>query len=206
MWAQDTIAMYAYAAASADASIVTPFTSPPTVAVHAMHGSATTPAFGGWAHKSAPAVITAGSHILPTIPEAVRTLSVSPLVSFDALLSTVTSSLSQLSSLSALSDLALSHLNCLNKQASLEKAAALWWLSRKLVGATGTALTAGFGLGASVGVLSVPRAWAAATMPNPVPVDPPDGRACEQIEGLTNQSRPRGAHARRDRSDYRGVT
>jgi PPE-repeat protein len=168
MWAQDADAMYSYAGASADAAMVTPFTSPPNAAGPAGQCAATTTqASGTWALTAAPEVISAGYRVMSAIPEALQALSLSPLTSFDASLLSVTSSLSKLSSLSAPLDSAISHLNSFNKAAALEKAAALRSLLTKPGGASGPAFTAGFGRGMSIGTLSVPRAWGKAT-PSPV--------------------------------------
>jgi PPE-repeat protein len=153
MWARDADAMYAYAGASADASTLTPFTSPPTTA----------PPSATWAAKSAPELISAGHQVMSTVPEALRAVSLSPLATFDASLLPVTSPLSRLSSLGVPSDFAIKHLNSLNK------AAALRWLLPNQGGARGTPTIAGFGRGMSIGPLSVPRAWAA-TATAPVPV------------------------------------
>jgi PPE-repeat protein len=154
MWVQDANAMYAYAGASADASTMTPFTSPPTIAGPANPGAAVT-----WAVKSAPELISAGHHVMATIPETLQALSLSPLTTFDAFLSAVTSPLSKLSSLSAPSGFAITRLNSLNK------AAALRWLLPDQGGARGAAITAGFGRGTLIGTLSVPQTWATATAP-----------------------------------------
>ena len=150
MWAQDADAMYAYARASADAVTVTPFASPP--------GNQRA-AVGKWALKSAPDVVSAGSQLMSTIPEALRAVSLSPLTSVHASLSSVISPLSRLSSLSAPSDSAIKHLNTLNKQA------ALWALFTKPARAGRAAPTQGFGRGTAIGKLSVPKAWATATAP-----------------------------------------
>jgi PPE-repeat protein len=157
MWAQDADAMYAYAGASAAASTLKPFTSPPAVAGPTNQGAAVT-----WAVKSAPELVSAGHQVMTTIPETLQALSLSPLTTFDASLSPVTSSLSELSSLSAPSGFAITHLNSLNK------AAALRWLLPDQGGARGPAITAGFGRGTLIGTLSVPRTWATATAPTPV--------------------------------------
>jgi PPE-repeat protein len=149
MWARDAEAMYAYAAASADAAMLTPFTPPP-----ADQGVAA----GTWALQSAPDVVSAGRQIVSTIPEALQALSTSPLISFDASLSSATSSLSRLSSLSAPSDFAIKHLNRLNKEAALRS------LFTK-GGAGRAACAARFGRRTSLGKLSVPPAWATATAP-----------------------------------------
>jgi len=156
MWAEDADALYAYAGASADASTVTPFTSPPNTA--------------------APDIISAGYQVISAIPEALEELALSPLTTFDASLSPVTSSLSKLSSLSAPSGFAISHLNSLNKAAALQS------LFPKPGGVSDAAVTAGFGRGTSIGMLSVPRAWTTATAPSPVTVEPlRRGWVCEPI-------------------------
>jgi PPE-repeat protein len=154
MWVQDANAMHAYAGASADASTMTPFTSPPTIAGAASLGAAAT-----WAVKSAPDLVSAGHQVMTTIPETLQALSLSPLTTFDAPLSAVTSPLSKLSSLSAPSGFAITHLNSLNKTAALR------WLLPDQGGARGAAITAGFGRGPLIGTLSVPQTWATATAP-----------------------------------------
>jgi PPE-repeat protein len=154
MWARDADAMYAYAGASADASTLTPFTSPPAT-VEPANGDT-------WALRSAPELISAGHRVMSRVPEALQVISLSPLTMFDTSLSPVTSSLSKLSSLSAPRDTAIKHLNSLNK------AAALRWLLPNQGGARGAPITAGIGRGMPVGSVSVPRAWATATAPIPV--------------------------------------
>lgn len=143
MWARDADAMYTYARASAEAAAMTPFASPP-----GNHGADT------WALASAPDVVSAGGRVMAAIPEALQALSVSPLTSFGASLSSATPALSRLSSLSAPTDSAISHLNSLNKRA------ALCALFRKPARA---ASIPGFGRGTSIGKLSAPQAWATAT-------------------------------------------
>jgi PPE-repeat protein len=150
MWAQDADAMYAYADASAAAAALTPFGSPP-----GEQGAAS----GPWALKSAPDIVSAGSRVMSAIPEALQGLSRSPLTSFDESLAPVTPPLSKLSSLSAPSDFAINHLNSLNKQAALRS------LFTKPARPRRATRTVGFGLGASIGELAVPPAWAAATAP-----------------------------------------
>ncbi len=184
MWAQDADAMYAYARASADASMVTPFTSPPTTAGPASQGAAVTRASGTWALTAAPEVISAGYQVMSAIPEALGALSLSPLTLFDAPLSSVTSSLSKLSSLSAPVDSAINHLNSLNK------AAALRWLLPNPGGTSGAAFTAGFGRGTSIGTLSVPRAWGKAT-PSHVTAELQRGWVCEPIRLVQANEPPR---------------
>jgi PPE-repeat protein len=143
MWAANADAMHAYAGASADASTMAPFTSPPTAA--------------------APEVVSAGHQVMATIPEALQALSLSPQATFDTPLRPATPSLSRLSSLSAPSGTAISRLNSLNK------AAALRWLLPNQGGARGPTVVGRLGRAASIGGLSAPQAWTtAATTPVPV--------------------------------------
>jgi PPE-repeat protein len=188
MWAQDADAMCTYATVSADASTVTPFTSPPpTTAGSADQGAGVTGALGAWALTAAPDIMSAGYQVMSTIPRALKTLSSSPLTTLDAPLSSVTASLSKLSSLSAPSDFAIRHLNSLNKMAALNKAATLQSLIPKL-GRPSAASTTGPGRGVSIGALSVPQAWATAA-PKPVAVKLPRGWVYEPIH-LVEPSEP----------------
>ncbi len=171
MWAQDTEAMYGYAGDSADASTVTPFAPPPTAVGQAGPGAALPQLTGTWQVIAAPQVISAGHQVISTIPEALQSLSLSQLTTFDASLSQVSSSLSKLSSLSAPSDVAIDRLNSLNKSAALNHAAALRSLLTKPGVARGAPFTAGLGRATSIGVLSVPKAWAADTTPSPVALE-----------------------------------
>ncbi|MCV7441895.1 PPE family protein [Mycobacterium paraense] len=145
MWARDADAMYAYARASAKAATVTPFASPP-----GSHDANT------WVLESAPEVVASGARVMAAIPEALQALSVTPLTSFDASLSSATPALSRLSSLSAPTDSAISHLNARNKRAAL---GALFGKPAR------RAPVPGFGRGTSIGKLSAPQAWATASAP-----------------------------------------
>lgn len=180
MWAQDTDALYAYAGASAGASKVTTFTSPPPC-----HDGAVTPARRSWVLKAAPELIAAGHRVMSTIPTTLRALSSSPLATFDVSLSPVTVSLSKLSSLSAPFDFAINHLNYLNKAAALRS------LVPKPGGAGAATVTARFGRAASIGTLSVPQAWAAATTPSRATAEQQRGWFCEPIRLVAVSEPPR---------------
>jgi PPE-repeat protein len=185
MWAQDTDAMYAYAAASADAAMVTPFPSPPPAATAPAHrGETVTKASGSWRVQAAPEVVSAGQQVLSAIPAALQEISASPLSTIEATLLPVTASLSKLSSLSAPLDSAIKHLNCLNKKAALRR------LLPGPCGARGAAIVAGIGRGASVGTLTVPRAWTKASTTIGDTGQPPfGGRVGEPIR-LVAQNEP----------------
>ena len=165
MWARDAAAMNTYAGASADAAMVTPFSSPAATA----------------GDVGVREVMSAGHQVVSAIPEALQAFSSSPLTTVDASLAAVTSPLSKLSSLTAPLDFALTHLSSVNKAAALRTAAAL----RSLL--TKPSVTAGFGRGASIGTLSVPRAWAKAA-PD-LTADLQNGWVCEPIH-LVHASEP----------------
>ncbi len=167
MWARDAAAMNAYAGASADAALVTPFSSPAITVT------------------SASQVISAGHQVMSAIPEALQAFSSSPLTTVDASLSAVTSPLSKLSSLTAPVDFALMHLSSLNKAAALQTAATLRALLTK------PSVTARFGRGASIGTLSenlsVPQAWTKAAPALTADLQP--SWVCEPIH-LVHASEP----------------
>jgi hypothetical protein len=99
-----------------------------------------------------------------------RALSMSPQTTLDVHLLPATASLSMLSSLSPPSAVAIRNLNSLNKAAMLQKSVASTAAgSLKRSGEGSAAL--GFGVGASIGMLSVPRRWVARTTPAPNAVE-----------------------------------
>ena len=165
MWATDSAAMYAYARASADASTLASLNSPVVTAdltesVHQCERDRR----ASWALKSAPDVISAGQHVVQTIPKVMRALSSSPQTTLDVHLLPATASLSMLSSLSPPSAVAIRNLNSLNKTAMLLKLVVSTATgSRTRSGEGPTAL--GFGVGASIGTLSVPKRWVVRTTP-----------------------------------------
>lgn len=157
MWVQDAEALYVYTGASAEASTLTAFTSPPTSAERALPR-------GNWTLTAAPEVISAGERVMAAIPEALQALSLSPRTALDASLSPVASALSKLSSLSVPSGLAVAQLNSMNKTAALQS------LFPQPGAVSGATAIADFGRATSVGTLSVPHAWTAAATPNPIDV------------------------------------
>src|SRR5271156_1900517 len=186
MWAQDADAMYAYACASADASTVTPFTSPPPTTGLAGHDTAIDHA--SWTLIAAPQIISAGYQVMSAIPEALQVLSSSPLESplesFGRCLSPVTPCLSKLSSLSAPLDFAIKHLNSLNK------ATAMTALLPNHGRVTREVLTAGVGRARSIGTLSVPQRWITEETISPTTVELQPSWVCEPIR-LVKASEPR---------------
>jgi len=189
MWAQDADAMYAYARASADASTVTPFTSPPpTAAELAGQDTAIGHASTAWTLIAAPQIMSAGYQVMSAIPEALQVLSSSPLESplesFGRCLSPVTPCLSKLSSLSAPLDFAIKHLNSLNK------ATAMTALLPNHGRVTREVLTAGVGRARSIGTLSVPQRWITEETISPTTVELQPSWVCEPIR-LVKASEPR---------------
>jgi len=186
MWARDAAAMYTYAAASAQAAALTPFDPPP-----AHPGGPLATASRAWRVKAAPEVVAAGGQVMAAIPERLAGLTRSPLGSLDASLLPVTASLSKLSSLSAPVDVAIRHLNSLNKAAALRR------LLPEPGGAAGAAITARVGCGTSVGPLTVPHAWTEPVATTRGPAQPPHrGRAGESIR-LAARHEPAGQPSRR---------
>lgn len=145
MWVQNATAMYAYASASAQASTLTPFKSPPCTA--------------------APEIVSTGYEVMAKIPEALQSLSSSPLASpletFGKHLSSVTASLSKLSSLTTAADYAISYLNNLNKLTALS--ALLPHGGRVSTSVFSAALGRSSHIGASSTPLSVPARWVSQT-------------------------------------------
>jgi PPE-repeat protein len=161
MWAEDADAMYAYARASAGASALTPFGSPPSagdpIRLAPQASGVSRPS---WALESASDVISCGEDVMAAIPKALQGLLTSPQTSLDDYLSSVTASLSQMSSLSERPDGAISKLNYLNRAAVLRKTATLMFSSPNQRRTGGATCAAGFGLAKSIGTLSVPQRWA----------------------------------------------
>lgn len=171
MWAQNAGAMYAYARAAAATRKLTPFSSPPPIRLreHARNGASVTEPSRKWRLMVAPEVIMTGRQVISTIAEALDTLSTSKLDTFDVSLLPTAAPLSRLSSLSAPLDVALSHLNSLNKAAALNRATVVG--PRRPTGDRTVAAgpRASVGCAAAIGALSVPRAWTRST---PAPARP----------------------------------
>lgn len=174
MWARNAAAMYAYADASAAAVTLTPFTAPPGDC-----GAATR----SWALTAAPELIAAGGQVMAAIPGALEQLSAAPLRTLDAAMSAVTPALSKLNSLTAPSDLAIGHLNSMNKAAALQTLFPGPAAVPRVCAVVGRAMT--------VGVLSAPRGAAALA---PLARQPRPDRAGEHIR-LVPPGEPAGPHA-----------
>jgi PPE-repeat protein len=171
MWVTDAAAMYAYARASADASTLTSLNSPVVTAdlTESIH-QCERDRRSAWALKSAPDVISAGQHVVETIPKVMRALSASPRTTLHVHLLPATASLSMLSALSPPSAVAIRNLNSLNKTAMvLQSLVPMAAGTRKPSGEGPAAL--GFGLRASIGALSVPQRWVVRTTPAPDAVE-----------------------------------
>ena len=197
MWVQDADAMYDYARASADASRMTPFISPPPATTEpAGQGAAMDNVSNGWTLVAAPEIVAAGRQVVSTIPEAILALCRSPQTWIETPLSSVTSSLSKLSSLSAPTDSAIKHLNRLNK------AAALGTLFPKSAGVLGPTFTVGLGDATSIGALSVPNQWATETTVSTVIADLELGSVYEPIRLAEVSGPPRLRLSRATNDSY----
>jgi len=187
MWADDAAAMYAYARASADASALTPFTSPPSAvnpagpAQHRFAGS-----MPSWGMESASDVISCCQQVMAAIPKALHGLLSSPPRQLSDYLSAVTTSLSQMSSLCERPDGATSNLDYLNMAEVVEKTARLVFSSRNRDRAGGATCAAGLGLAKSIGILSAPQRWVTEAT-----VDP---ESAEVRHGWLRELAPAAAH------------
>lgn len=184
MWAQDAHALKRYVRASAEASRMTPFSSPAGDVGRSR---------GNWTLTAAPEVVSNGREVMSTIPDVLRELASSPLATFDTPLLAVTPSLSKLSSLSAPSGSAITHLNTMNKGAALQA------LLPNAGGVRVAGATAAFGGGTAVGKLSVPHAWATAITPSPVgPEEFSQGWVTEPVRLVAVSEPPTGHQAARE--------
>jgi len=160
MWAQDSTAMYTYAAASTAASTLTPFTGPPTQAA-AQTGIASV----------ASEIASALSQLTGAVPGALAGLGWSGLPDWVSDLQTVMSIFgTPFFATTALAGLGMSMMS--NLKGLLPAAAAVGSqiassLAPVVTGTVSPAslagtVSAGLGKAAGVGALSVPRAWASA--------------------------------------------
>ncbi|MCK8645181.1 PPE family protein [Mycobacterium colombiense] len=200
MWAQDAAAMYGYAASSAAATGLTPFLSPPATtdpAGVAEQGVAVSHAAGDSGGLRAQEVMSTGSQLITTVPQALRELATAPAsasgISASASLSGAMSKLSTLVETPA--KLAMHPLNFINSALSLSKGVAAPAAtamsvestlghavssgSRALgsglsgLGGNSATMTTGVARALSIGSLSVPHAWAAAPASSPAAVELP---------------------------------
>ena len=153
MWSDDAEAMYAYAQASAKASVLTPFgssslTIDPSGSTHPDINVRRS----SRALASAPDAIAAGQQVIAAIPEALQALSSSPQTTLDVHLLPVTVALSKLASLSPAAEVAIKNLNAMNRGMMLLKAAVL-------SAPNPSGIAASFARAAAIGALSVPQRW-----------------------------------------------
>jgi PPE-repeat protein len=160
MWVNDAEAMYVYARACADASALTPFSTPHLDVDPARQRAAVTRT--SRALTNAPDVIAAGHQVMAAISGALQAMSSSPHTTLDVHLSPVASSLSKLSSLVPAGEVAIKNLDLLNRATMVLQAAAIM-SSVNQRGPDGAALTGGVGRGKSIGALSVPQRWVKVT-------------------------------------------
>ena len=153
MWADHAEAMYAYAQASAKASVLTPFAwSSLTVDASGLTDPDASVRRSSRALASTPAVIAAGQQVITAIPEVLQALASSPQTTLDVHLLPVTAALSKLGSLSPAPEVAIKNLNAMNRGMMLLRAVAMSVPDR-------SGVTADFGRAPLVGALSVPPRW-----------------------------------------------
>ena len=193
MWAQDATAMYEYAGASAAASALPPFTSPPPTTNPAglagqvaavAHASATTAGTG------TQTIMSTGSQLLSAVPNALQGLALplpagtqllsllSPVNLAVASASTAITSTGMAGSYAGLGyavhydpegasklDAILERLRAVPEGSGTGALASLGSADPGAGGGAAPVLPAGLGRASSIGALSVPPRWAAATPP-----------------------------------------
>jgi PPE-repeat protein len=188
MWAQDATAMYGYAGASATASQVTPFSTPPPTTNSSglvSQSAAAVQSAGTSGGTDLESIMSSGPQMISGMPQALSSLA-SP-QGLDSVASTATGSTSSTSATSMLTELStplklasmpmsmLSKLFTAGSTATAAKAATTaanelgaahavgLASSTGALGSTGIggapAISAGMGRATSVGALSVPTAW-----------------------------------------------
>jgi PPE-repeat protein len=154
MWVNDAEAMYAYARACADASALTPFSTPDLDVDPADQGAAVTRT--SRVLTNAPNVIAAGHQVMAAISAALQAMSSSAQTTLDVHLSPVASSLSKLSSLVPSAEVAIKNLDQLNRGTMVLHAAAI-------MSSVNQRSPDGAGRSTSIGALSVPQHWITVT-------------------------------------------
>jgi PPE-repeat protein len=150
MWVNDAEAMYGYARACADASVLTPFSTPHLDVDQAHQGAAATRT--SRALRNAPDVIAAGHQVMAAISAALQAMSSSAQTTLDVHLSPVASSLSKLSSLVPAAEVAIKNLDQLNRTTMVLHAAAI-------MSSVNQRAPDDAGRSESIGALSVPQRW-----------------------------------------------
>ncbi len=185
MWAQDAAVMYGYAGASTAAATLTPFSPPPATtdaAGLARQGSAVGQATGSSAGTHAQEIMSNGSQLVSTVPQALQGLASAPTsTSSSSALTWLSSMMSKFNTLTGPAKFSTYPMTFLNQALSASKAVTAPVAAAKAmesglatgvdagarasglgVGGAGAAFSAGLGRGVSIGALSVPHAWLAA--------------------------------------------
>jgi PPE-repeat protein len=197
MWAQDAAVMYGYAAASAAAATLTPFSQPSATtdaAGSTRQGAAVTQATEATAGAHAQEVLANGSQFVSTVPQALQGLASAPVSkSSDTSLSSLMSKFNTLTGPAKFSTYPMTFLNqalsaskAVTAPVAAVKAGATGLASgvdtgaRALgaaglpgLGTGGASLSAGLGRGVSIGALSAPHAWLTAPTTSAVTAGPP---------------------------------
>ncbi len=162
MWAQDAVAMYGYAGASAAASTLTQFSQPPATtdpAGLARKSAATGQAAGTSARTQAQEVISNGSQLMSMTPQALQGLSAPPTstatsTSSTTPLSTLSSYMSKFNTLTGPAKFAMYPMNFLQKGMTMSKIATAPAAAAKAVESS---LARGVGAGAqALGAAGLP--------------------------------------------------
>ncbi len=200
MWAQDAAVMYGYAGASAAASTLTSFSQPPATtdaAGLARQGAAVGQTTGTSAGTQAQEIVSNGSQLISTLPQALQGLASAPTsTSSGTGLTSLSSLMSKFNTLTGPAKFATYPMTFLNQALSASKAVTAPVAAAKAVesglargvdpgarvlgalpglgaGGSGAALSAGLGRGVSIGALSVPHAWLTVPATSPVAAELP---------------------------------
>ncbi|SOJ56673.1 putative PPE family protein PPE29 [Mycobacterium simulans] len=177
MWAQDAAAMYSYAASSAAATTMTPFTEPPQAASPVGLASQAQAVAQAAGNSVATDIITALSQLTSAVPSALAGIVVNPVTS--TVLPEWVTDLQTVMSIfgtpffasTAVAGLGMSMMSTIKglfpaaAAIGSQIATSAGQAVTSAVGAPATlagAVTAGLGKAATVGALSVPKAWASA--------------------------------------------
>lgn len=176
MWAQDAAAMYCYAAGSAGATALTPFTEPPPATNPAGLASQALALTGVTSNSVTTEIVNALSQLTSAVPGALAgivspvTQSVLPawMSDLQTVMSIFGTPFFACTSLAGLGMSMMSTLKCLFPAAAAVGSQIATSVGQALGGVLGapaslaSAVSAGVGKAASVGALSVPQAWASA--------------------------------------------
>ncbi|ORX13475.1 hypothetical protein AWC27_21610 [Mycobacterium szulgai] len=204
MWAQDAGAMYGYAAGSADATALAPFTEPPQATNPAGLASQALAVTSVTGNSVATEIVNTLAQLTATVPSALAgivapaTASVLPawMSDLQTVMSIFGTPFFASTSLAGLGMSMMSTLKGLFPAAAAVGSQIATSIGQAVTGAMGApaalagAMTAGLGKAASVGVLSVPQAWASAAPALSTAASPLSSTAASATAGAAASPNP----------------